>query len=64
MVTVSGCEISLSIGVLNWLGFSRPGGAENEHVELAADPLALGQLQYLSPVEATSSREVEVFHRG
>jgi hypothetical protein len=44
MVTVSGCETFLPIRVLTWLGFSRPGRAKDQQVEVVADPLALSQL--------------------
>ena len=45
-------------------GLAHAGRAEDEDVEVLADPLALGQLENEPPVQATRGREVEIFHGG
>jgi hypothetical protein len=64
MVTVPGCEIFLSIGVLTWLGFPRASGAQHQDVEAPPNPFAVGQLQDFGSLKTASGREVQVFYSG
>ncbi len=46
------------------VGFSRAGGSQHKDVQMAADPLPLGELQDEAAVQAANGREVQVFDTG